>query len=393
MRVELLAQTDAGGLTRTRTGDVLNAAIADARHDRFKFAVAYMRVSGINRLSASLGTLVGRGGAISGAVGIDDGVTTVEALAALAALSGTSTVFHTVSGFIYHPKLYLLAGAAHAVIVVGSPNLTRDGLYRNIEAGTAIKLDLALPDDLRTLQQFEAFVDAFLSLTNPNVVQITTASIASLEAVGLIRREAQSRDPGPSAGAGGDGANAGAIGGMFPPIAVPTAPPAAAPAAPPLGPAGGGAGAAPVPAPVPATSMFLMEMSSFDTSQGRTSGTPEILIPVAAVGFFPAIAFRGRQYEDVFFDVLVNTPTGVSIRNYRFWSYTTKDEYRLRPDTDGTTLSQIQPGGGAVLVITRLPAGSNPEFEVTIVNPGYPQHAAMLALCNQSAQGKRWGIY
>jgi hypothetical protein len=300
MRIELLAQTGVGGLTHTRTGDVLNAAIGDARHNRFKFAVAYMRLSGLNRLSASIGALTGRGGTVSGAVGIDDGITTVEALDALAAVSTTSTVFYTVSGFIYHPKLYLAAGTDHARIVLGSPNLTRDGLYRNIEAATSIELDLSLPDDRAALAQYEASIDAFLNLTNPNVVQVSPAATANLATLGLVRNEAQSRDLGPSSGVGG-GLHAGAISGMFPPITVPTAPPNTNPPVAPTPPTGGGTAPA-VPAAAAIATQFLMEMSAFDAShQPGTSGTHEILITVDAVGFFPVVGPRGRQYEDVFF--------------------------------------------------------------------------------------------
>src|SRR5262245_30181919 len=114
MRLEILDQTNVGGLTLHPVGDVLKQAMAAARHDRFKFAVAYARVSGIDRLGNSLRALIARRGTVSGALGLDDGITSAEALQALAAVSTTSTVFYTVSGFIYHPKLYLVAGAGHA---------------------------------------------------------------------------------------------------------------------------------------------------------------------------------------------------------------------------------------------------------------------------------------
>jgi hypothetical protein len=136
-----------------------------------------------------------------------------------------------------------------------------------------------------------------------------------------------------------------------------------------------------------------MQMSAFDTShQPGAVGTHEILIPRDAAGFFPPLPTTGNPPEQ-FFDVSVNTPTGITLGNYRFWYYRTKREFRLRPDLQGITLNQIQPGGGTILAVNRLPAGSNPAYEVTIVNATDPQHATILALCNRTARRKRWGVH
>jgi len=91
-----------------------------------------MRLSGLDRLGAAVDTLIKRGGTVSGAIGIDNEVTSEEALRNLRQLSADSTVFHSISGFIFHPKLYIASGPNRAVVVVGRPNLTRDGLYRNV---------------------------------------------------------------------------------------------------------------------------------------------------------------------------------------------------------------------------------------------------------------------
>lgn len=127
MRIELISQLGLGNIKHIRVGDCLNKSIGESECKEFRFAVAYMRSSGLNRLALSINSLLKRQGRISGAVGIDDGITTIEALEALLKISSTSTIFHTKSGFIYHPKLYLISGERHAVAIVGSANLTRAG--------------------------------------------------------------------------------------------------------------------------------------------------------------------------------------------------------------------------------------------------------------------------
>src|SRR4029450_1543521 len=98
MQIEVIPQIELGSVQRIRVGDALNAAITADSCQRFRFAVAYMRVSGLDRLSVSIATLLNHGGRVSGAVGIDEGITTIEALEMLQQVSVDSTVFDTVSG-------------------------------------------------------------------------------------------------------------------------------------------------------------------------------------------------------------------------------------------------------------------------------------------------------
>ena len=277
MRIRIIPQIELGSLQRMRVGDVLNNAIGSPTCQQFRFAVAYMRLSGLDRLAVSLQALINRGGRVSGAVGIDQGITTIEALEALRKISSDSTIFHTVSGFIYHPKLYLISDEKKASPIAPPP--------------------------------------------------FTVA---------------------PSH-----------------------------------------------PTPQPGT--FIMQLSAFDSSH-RTGvpGTPEVLIPHAAIGFFPQLSLSGRKYPDVYFHVVLNTPTGRERHRYRLWYYeqraigTRIDEYRLRMDHDTIDLSS--PGGGDLLVINKLPAGSVPPYEVTILPQTDPAFPYFIGLCKYLAQVKKWGM-
>lgn len=187
MRVEVIPQIELGSIQRMRIGDVLSAAIANDNYCQFRFAVAYMRMSGWDRLASSVDSLLNRNGFVSGAIGIDQGITTVEALEALHQISSDSTIFYTISGFIYHPKLYLASGKEQAIAVVGSANLTCDGLFRNIELATAIYLDFKSSIDLKVYMRYDTFLSELLDTRHPNVQPITKSILQKLADVGLLK--------------------------------------------------------------------------------------------------------------------------------------------------------------------------------------------------------------
>ena len=397
MRIELISQLGLGSIQHMRVGDCLNECIREPRCREFRFAVAYMRSSGLNRLALSVNSLLERKGCVSGAVGIDDGITSVEALETLLNISSTSTVFHTTSGFIYHPKLYIMSGERYAITVVGSANLTRNGLFRNVELSAAVHLNFESSVDFKVYNQYDSLVKELLNTTHPNVQPIADSTVQILTIGGLIRREAQTREPGPpirSRKTQGREENAasGELEKLFPPLRVPSAPP--------IGKIGYQQPQPQViipPSTAEAVATFIMQLSNFDSSH-RTSvpGTPEVLIPHAAIGFFPNLSFSDHKYPDAYFDVVLNTPTGSERHRYRLWYYeerasgTRIDEYRLRMNHDTVDLSA--PGGGDLLVINKLPEGSDPGYEVTILPRRDPTFSAFLDLCKYEIRGKKWGF-
>ena len=303
MRIEVIPQVEIGNIQRVRIGDVLNSTVASDTYQRFRFAVAYMRVSGIDRLAVSIESLLNRGGRFSGAVGIDDEITSIEALEMLGELSSDSTIFHTVSGYIYHPKLYLIDGEKAAVAVVGSGNMTRDGLFRNVEIATAVYLDFESSTDLAVYRRYDELVAALLDIKNPNVQLLNADVLTRLIKTGAIKREAQTREPGPILRPRRARPTSKDIDDLFPVLHVPSAPP----------PAGRIAShykakstdARPSIIVPPATTgvggMFIMQLSAFDSSH-RTGvkGTPEVLIPHPSIGFFPPLSLSLEENIQMF---------------------------------------------------------------------------------------------
>jgi len=284
-----------------------------------------------------------------------------------------------------------------AVALVGSANLTRDGLFRNVELATAVHMDLDSGLDCKVYERYNNLLNELLDTGNPNVQPVDKATLKGLIRARVLKREAEIREPGPPLRSRRTRQGGEDLQRLFPPLRVPVAPPASVVTTRPHIP--GKARLAPVipPATIGIAATFVLQLSAFDCSH-RTGirGTPEILVPHAAISFFPELSAGGRKYPDALFDVILNTPTGRERRQYRLWYYeeravgTRIDEYRLRLDHDSIDMTTI--GGGDLLVINKLPYGSDPAYEVTILPQTDPTFPSFLAMCKLEAQGKKWGM-
>ena len=380
MRIASVPQWNFNGNRLRRFGDVLNDALSDPTFSEFKFAVAYMRRSGLDRIMPGIESLVGRGGSIAGAVGIDDGITSADALEDLEHVSAASTIVSYGGAPIAHPKLFLFTGPQDGRLVVGSANLTRDGLYRNIEYGVDLSFDLRDPRDRTEFAGLVKDVDSLLTVGG-NSQRLDVALIGMLELAGTVSREGATRDPGrpprrPRATM--------PVGGL--PFPLPTLP------APPPGIARRAAARVVIGAPVVATTaaVFVMQLSAFDSSH-RTGvpGTPDVLIPNDAMPFFPPPGPHGRTYDDAYFKVVLNHPDGPELHTYRIWIYTVRTENRL---TMGhRTIDLTTPAGGDLFVVSRIDS-PDADFEITIAKPGSANFAYYSALCNRTSNGKSWGL-
>src|SRR5690348_11934629 len=72
-------------------------------------------------------------------LGIDEGGASIEGLRSAISDFDQATILHDTSG-TFHPKLYIVSCKTASVIVVGSGNMTRGGLFENYEAGVCLDL-------------------------------------------------------------------------------------------------------------------------------------------------------------------------------------------------------------------------------------------------------------
>jgi hypothetical protein len=125
-------------------------------------------------------------------IGIRNSVTTREGLSLL--LNTGIDLYAVDTGSIstvFHPKLYMARGDKAATLVVGSANLTRGGLNRNIEASVITELNLAVKEDANLTGEIEQQLDD-LPAAYPNHVFriISAAQLNKLQKQGRLLDEA-----------------------------------------------------------------------------------------------------------------------------------------------------------------------------------------------------------
>lgn len=130
-------------------------ALNSEKYCAFRFAVAYAKTSGVNRLLPYMQQFKSAGGEIEGVVGIDQCNTSYEALRVLSSVCDQLYVYHSEDwSHIFHVKAYCFEeSSGKGWLAVGSNNFTAGGLFGNYEASIAAKIDGTMVQQFRELFQ------------------------------------------------------------------------------------------------------------------------------------------------------------------------------------------------------------------------------------------------
>lgn len=132
MNLELFTQDNPLGFE-------LSNILQSGKYTNFKFLVAYAKNSGIGRLYKDLKTFSENGGTSEAIIGIDQSITSYQALGNLNTLTNSNLYIHHDKGSVsFHPKVYLFGNQRIEKIIVGSSNLTAGGLFTNFEANIGV---------------------------------------------------------------------------------------------------------------------------------------------------------------------------------------------------------------------------------------------------------------
>jgi len=193
MKVEVLAQPFGACV-----GDRLIAELGSGRWQRFRCAVAFAKLSGVEYLDGPLREFAAAGGVAEVAIGIDLGGTSFEAASYLAGAvepGGRLIIAHeSERSTSFHPKLYAFTSAGppeRGLVLVGSSNITAGGLFANHELSTLLELDDSDPEDARLLAEFGAQLDAWQDLSSGRAAVATRPRLLALYDEGRLPREAR----------------------------------------------------------------------------------------------------------------------------------------------------------------------------------------------------------
>lgn len=155
MKVRFVTQPYDDG---TDLRDFLNAVANDGDLDVLRVIVAWAKRSGLGRAVADLATIRTRGAKVLAIVGVSEGGATEQGLRDLLDQTDEARVFHDRER-TFHPKVYLAESAAHALLLVGSHNLTAGGMAWNYEAGVWLELDRTDEQDEEVRDDVVAYFD------------------------------------------------------------------------------------------------------------------------------------------------------------------------------------------------------------------------------------------
>tara|TARA_R110001599_G_scaffold235453_1_gene434654 strand:+ start:3657 stop:4841 length:1185 start_codon:yes stop_codon:yes gene_type:complete len=150
MKIEIVGQFGAES-TASKTGDFIKNQIrhSNGKYQKFTVYVAFATKTAVNTLLSELENEPNLKACLN--VGVDNNVTSMEAVEALLNCGYEVNIIHTRSSLIFHPKIYIFEGEEYSLVLMGSSNLTASALSKNIEANVALELDLSNDNDLEFL--------------------------------------------------------------------------------------------------------------------------------------------------------------------------------------------------------------------------------------------------
>ncbi|WP_310438737.1 phospholipase D family protein [Sulfuricurvum sp.] len=121
-------------------------------------------------------------------VGVRNDITSMQGVLSILQAGYSIYVVDTgASDFIYHPKVYLSQNDGSAKVIIGSSNLTQNGLVRNIEASVLVELNKTHIGDVEFLNKITSILHNLPSMFPDNVTQITgVRQIIALKNNGIL---------------------------------------------------------------------------------------------------------------------------------------------------------------------------------------------------------------
>lgn len=178
-------------VSKDSVGNYLIKFFQDNSFHSFTGITAFASQSGVNGLSKHISSAKKHLKLINIITGIDQKGTSKEALDALLEMNIRSYIFYQPSFTIFHPKIYLFEGEKKSELIIGSSNLTSQGLFTNIESSILISIDNTKTEDRVIVEHLKKYFKGIFDFTDPNLKKITKKLIKDLVKAKLIPTEAE----------------------------------------------------------------------------------------------------------------------------------------------------------------------------------------------------------
>ena len=150
---------------------VVNELLRTPAMDGFLFSLAFARENGVERIKDNLRSVADKSKVF---IGIRNGITSAQSIFSLLKIGIKPYVVDTASNKMFHPKIYAAYSETRAFVILGSANLTFDGLNRNIEASSFIELDRSRQSDDDYIQKLVTTITQLPEKYPDHVFQIIT---------------------------------------------------------------------------------------------------------------------------------------------------------------------------------------------------------------------------
>lgn len=192
MRIQFIAQ---GLNDQSKTvGKYLCSSFQDENYNKFFCFSAFTKLSGLNIIKDDLQTVRKRYKSIKFFLGITEKGTSKEALEFLINEEFETFTFCTSSPIIFHPKIYLFEGENVTRIIVGSSNLTRPGLFDNVEASTVVEFSNSDKRGHTFKNEILNYFSEIFNGNDPNTEKLTNETLQRFIDAGFVVDEYHTKD-------------------------------------------------------------------------------------------------------------------------------------------------------------------------------------------------------
>ncbi len=168
---------------KNNVGKQLAISFESKDYNRFNGFVAFATLSGVKSLKSSLQIAKSNYEHIRFYIGIDNKVTSEDALKFLLNQNIETYIYHDEFNYrsIYHPKSFIFEGLDFSKIIIGSSNLTYQALNTNLEASIQLEFSSKTSSEgLKTLTGIKEYYSSLLDLSSPNINLLTEELLEEL---------------------------------------------------------------------------------------------------------------------------------------------------------------------------------------------------------------------